>query len=79
MESYEFTLKIQKKDIDFLNKITEAYEGVGIVRTIDPEEARVKIVTLSYFKEEVEKIIESLRVVGIEIEILKSTLWEGVL
>ena len=36
MYSYEFFIESEKKHIDFINKIIEAYEGVGVVRTLDP-------------------------------------------
>ena len=34
--SYEFLIQSRKEDIDFINKVVEAYEGAGVVRTVDP-------------------------------------------
>ena len=35
LSSYEFLIQSRKEDIDFINKVIEAYEGIGVVRTVD--------------------------------------------
>jgi len=35
-KSYEFLIQSKRENIDFINKIVEAYEGAGVVRTLDP-------------------------------------------
>ena len=42
MRSYEYILDIDKHDIDFINKIVEAYEGLAIVRTLDSKNGKIK-------------------------------------
>ncbi|MDK9580643.1 DUF4911 domain-containing protein [Sneathia sanguinegens] len=39
MEEYEYILEVGRENIDIINKITEAYEGIGNVRTIDKKRA----------------------------------------
>ena len=35
MIDYEYIIEIGRENIDIVNKITEAYEGIGNVRTLD--------------------------------------------
>lgn len=77
MYSYEYILKINKYDIDFINKIVEAYEGLAIVRTLDKKEGVIKLLTNSYFIEDVNNLLEKLERYNIEIKIQKQGIWEG--
>ncbi len=79
MKSYEFFIKTQKKDIDFINKTIEAYEGYGIVRTLDPQEGRIKIITLDYYIQEIKEILNDIKEKGVSISIEKEGFWEGLL
>ncbi|WP_134113471.1 DUF4911 domain-containing protein [Hypnocyclicus thermotrophus] len=79
MYSYEFFIKTEKKHIDFINKIIEAYEGVGVVRTLNPKEGEIKIITLNYFIKDIEKILENLRNKGVKLEITKQGKWGGII
>ncbi|MGL5935576.1 MAG: DUF4911 domain-containing protein, partial [Cetobacterium sp.] len=60
MDSYEFRIKTKREDIDFINKIMEAYEGVGVVRTKDATAGDLTIVSTTDFKEDVRMIVEDL-------------------
>ena len=79
IESYEFFLNTKTEYIDYINKIMEAYEGLGIVRTLDPKAGKVKIITLKHYREEVLAIILNLKKDNITIDIEKEGVWEGIL
>lgn len=79
MESYEFFIQTRKQDIDFINKIIEAYEGIGIVRTNDPNKGLITIITTIDFKDFIKNVILDLGENHVQIEILKENLWEGIL
>ncbi|NME36594.1 MULTISPECIES: DUF4911 domain-containing protein [Fusobacterium] len=77
MESYEFVVKSRREDIDFINKIIEAYEGLGVVRTTNPKEGLLTIITTDDFKDELKKIILDLGNKYVVAEILEEGKWKG--
>lgn len=79
MRSYEYILDIDKHDIDFINKIVEAYEGLAIVRTLDSKNGKIKILTNEYMKNDVDLLLEKFRKKGIEFNIISQDFWKGVL
>ena len=74
MRSYEYILDIDKHDIDFINKIVEAYEGLAIVRTLDSKNGKIKILTNEYMKNDVDLLLEKFRK-----NIISQDFWKGVL
>lgn len=76
-KSYEFILHCHRDSIDFINKIIEAYEGVGTVRTIDPHKAVISIITTYDFRKDLRIIINDLKENHLEIEIVKEEEWSG--
>ena len=79
MKSWEYIIKTKKANIDYINKIIEAQEGMAKVRTLNSEEGLIKILTNNFFLEDVEAILEKLKKHSIEIEILEKREWQGVL
>jgi len=79
MHSYEFFIESEKKHIDFINKIIEAYEGVGVVRTLDALNGEIKIISTSDYADLVRDIIHDLDTRGVTAKIIKEGPWEGVL
>ncbi len=77
MNSYEFFIKTERKNIDFLNKIFEAYEGVGIVRTLDAEAGEIKLITIDIYREDILKIIEDVNNYSVVLEVSREGLWGG--
>jgi len=75
MKSWEYIIQTKKEHIDFINKIIEAYDGLGNVRTLDNQNGLIKILTNSYM----DNAIETLKQKNIEIEILEKREWLGVL
>ena len=79
MKSWEYIIQTKREHIDFINKIIEAYEGVGNVRTLDNQNGLIKIITNSYLIDEMESIINKLRKKEIMIDILEKREWLGIL
>ena len=79
MKSWEYIIQTKKKHIDFINKIIEAYDGLGNVRTLDNQNGLIKILTNSYLLDDTDNAIETLKQKNIEIEILEKREWLGVL
>lgn len=55
-------LRLRPRDIDFLNKIMEGYDGLGIVSTVDREEGLVVIRVTPDTRNDVLGIISALPV-----------------
>ena len=79
IKSWEYIIQTKKEHIDFINKIIEAYDGLGNVRTLDNQNGLIKILTNSYLLNDMDNAIETLKEKNIEIEILEKREWLGVL
>ena len=79
IKSWEYVIQTKKEHIDFINKIIEAYDGLGNVRTLDNQNGLIKILTNSYLLDDMDNAIETLKQKNIEIEILEKREWLGVL
>lgn len=75
--SYEFLIQSRREDIDFINKIIEAYEGVGVVRTISAEKGILNIITTYDFKDQLRFILEDLNGEWVKAEIIEEKPWSG--
>lgn len=79
MKSWEYIIQTKREHIDFINKIVEAYDGLGNVRTLDNKNGLIKIITNSYLLEDMDRVLEKLQKKGVEIEIQDRREWLGVL
>ena len=79
MKSWEYIIQTKKEYIDFINKIIEAYDGLGNVRTLDNQNGLIKILTNSYLLNDMDKAIETLKQKNIEMEVLEKREWLGML
>ena len=77
--SWEYIIQTKKEYIDFINKVIEAYDGLGNLRTLDNQSGLIKILTNSYLLDDMNSAIETLKQKNIEIEILEKREWLGVL
>ena len=77
--SWEYIIQTKKEYIDFINKVIEAYDGLGNVRTLDNQSGLIKILTNSYLLDDMDKAIETLKQKNIEMEVLQKREWLGVL
>ena len=79
LTSWENIIQTKKEQIDCINKIIEAYDGLGKVRTLDNQNGLIKILTNSYLLDDMDKAIETLKQKNIEMEVLEKREWLGVL
>lgn len=77
MKSYEYFIQTERKHIDFINKIMEAYEGLGVVRTLDANRGLIKFITIDTAKKDLDAIIADLNQKGIKALVLEEGLWKG--
>ena len=77
--SWEYIIQTKKEYIDFINKVIEAYDGLGNVRTLDNQSGLIKILTNSFLLDDMDKAIETLKQKNIEMEVLEKREWLGVL
>lgn len=62
METREILIRVHSRDIDYINRIIEAYEGLGLVHTVKPAEGIVAIHVTPDTAEDVRDILSHLRV-----------------
>lgn len=62
METTEILIRVQAKDIDYINRIIEAYEGLGLVHTVNRREGIVAVHVTSDTVKDVRDILSNLRV-----------------
>lgn len=77
LKSYQFIIQCHRDSIDFINKIIEAYEGLGTVRTIDPYKAVVSIICTYDFIDELRTVINDMKDNHLDLEITKEEQWNG--
>lgn len=75
--SYEFLIQSRREDIDFINKIIEAYEGIGVVRTVSAEKGLLNIITTDDYKEFLRDVLQDLNSKWVRAEILEEKPWSG--
>ena len=69
-KSYEFIIQSKKEDIDFINKIVEAYEGAGVVRTLDSTDD---------YKDMMREVLIDLGNRWVDLKIIEEGAWKGTL
>ncbi len=60
-------LKVEKKNIDYIRNTLESYDGMALVRTIDPSEALIEVYIAPKCEVFVKELIESLRKEGLNL------------
>ena len=76
-KSYEFIIESRREDIDFINKIVEAYEGAGVVRTLDPIKGIISVISTDDFKDFMRAILVDLGKRWVKLEIIEEGIWKG--
>jgi len=59
LSKYEF--RVERREISYLRYIIESYDGMALVRTIDPDEARIEVMIAPCCESIVFELLESLR------------------
>jgi hypothetical protein len=70
METIRRYYQIDRKEICFVKSIIEAYDGMAVLRTVDPKKAVIEFSVAPGCEEELKKILDDLRN-SISIEVIK--------
>lgn len=76
-KSYEFIIESRREDIDFINKIVEAYEGAGVVRTLDPMKGIISVISTDDFKDFMRDVLIDLGKKWVKLKIIEEGIWKG--
>lgn len=60
MDVHELYLRVRRQDIAYIKFIVESYELLGIVRTVDPEEAVIALLVLNDSLELAREVLAAL-------------------
>lgn len=60
MESIKRTFLVDRCEINYLRITLESYDGVAVVRTLDPHEAKIEIMISPGCEDLVSELLESL-------------------
>ena len=61
METTRKTCRVDRREINYIRVTLESYDGMAVVRTMDPEEAVIEILIAPGCETRVEDFLESLR------------------
>ena len=78
-KSYEFIIQSKKEDIDFINKIVEAYEGAGVVRTLDSTNGIISVISTDDYKDMMREVLIDLGNRWVDLKIIEDGAWKGTL
>ena len=78
-KSYEFIIQSKKEDIDFINKIVEAYEGAGVVRTLDSTNGIISVISTDDYKDMMREVLIDLGNRWVDLKIIEEGDWKGTL
>ena len=78
-KSYEFIIQSKKEDIDFINKIVEAYEGAGVVRTLDSTNGIISVISTDDYKDMMREVLIDLGNRWVDLKIIEEGTWKGTL
>ena len=78
-KSYEFIIESKKEDIDFINKIVEAYEGAGVVRTLDSTNGIISVISTDDYKDMMREVLIDLGNRWVDLKIIEEGAWKGTL
>ena len=61
METLKILLQVERHDINYLRTTLESYDGMSVVRTVDPMEARIEVMISPGCENFVFDLLDSLR------------------
>jgi hypothetical protein len=60
MDSLPFRVKTEKRHIAYVNFLFEAYDGIGVVRTADPEDGVLEILVAPDYEDDFRRIAKAI-------------------
>ena len=61
METIKRILEVDRREINYLRVTIESYDGMALVRTVDPEEATIELLVAPGCEAILHTLIESLK------------------
>ncbi len=61
MDTVQWYFKVNREDIAYLKFVLESYEGLGVLRTVDPRSGIVEVMVPPGLEEDMEMVLEGLR------------------
>ena len=61
MDTVQWYFKVNRKDIAYMKFVLESYEGLGVLRTIDPWAGIVEVMVPPGLEKDMEMLLEGLR------------------
>jgi len=58
---HKAVFKVKREDIDYIRNTLESYDGMALVRTIDPSQALIEIYISPKCEEFIDELIDSLK------------------
>jgi len=78
LQTVKVKFKMNIKDVIYINAIIDSYEGVAIIRTIDPKKGLVVAYTNDFMKKYFYEILNDLKNEGVEIFDIQEEVSESV-
>jgi len=61
MDTVQWYFKVNREDIAYLKFVLESYEGLGVLRTVDPRSGIVEVMVPPGLEEDMEMVLKGLR------------------
>ncbi len=61
METTKWMFRVNREDIHYLRTTIEAYDGMAVVRTVDPKEATIELLIAPGCEALISKLLTSLK------------------
>ena len=62
METVKYLLRVERREINYIQSIIESYDGMARVSTIDPQEAIIEVGVSRGCEEQFFELLEDLRI-----------------
>jgi hypothetical protein len=61
MDTVQWYFRVNREDIAYLKFVLESYEGLGVLRTVDPRSGIVEVMVPPGLEKDMEMVLEGLR------------------
>lgn len=61
METTQWMFKVEREEIHYLRTTIESYDGMAVVRTVDPDEATIELLIAPGCEELISRLLAALR------------------
>lgn len=61
MDTVQWYFRVNREDIAYMKFVLESYEGLGVLRTVDPRGGIVEVMVPPGLEEDMEMVLKGLR------------------